>query len=160
MDPFVVLGIPPAMDLDEGELERRYIELSRACHPDHQGAASPAQQVEALQRSAKLNDAYRKVIDPWQRAAALLNLRDPSVLERTKQLCPIFLAEAMELTEEVTEADDDQAAQLAARVERLVAEDLRSVTDKIEGEDWEGAATQLHQSRYHRKALEDLKAKT
>ena len=158
MDPFVVLGVPVTMDLDESDLERRYLELSRDSHPDHHGGASPEEQIAVLERSARLNDAYRQLRDPWRRAAKILELREPGVLDRNKQLCPIFLSEAMELSEEVFEATPETRDGLRAKVEAKIASDLASLHTWIEKGEWSEAATVLHQSRYHRKALDDLKA--
>jgi hypothetical protein len=38
-----------------------------------------------------------------------------------------------------------------------VAADLAAIVERIEAGDFAAAATVLHQSRYHRKALDDLK---
>lgn len=148
------------MDLGTTDLEQRYLELSRATHPDHQRSATPEQQIAVLERSAQLNDAYRILSDPWKRALALLELRSPGVMERTKTLSPIYLSDALELSEEVAEAEADEFEPLRARLEATIAEDLEAVRGQIAAEDWEGAGTQLHQSRYHRKALDDLADRT
>lgn len=158
MDPFVVLGVPVTMDLDEAEVERRYLELSRESHPDHNSSAAPEEQIAVLERSARLNDAYRVLRDPWRRAAAILELRHPGVLDGNKQLSPGFLMEAMELSEEVAQASAESAGPLRSRIEAQIAEDLSTLRASIEKGEWDEAATLLHQSRYHRKALEDLKA--
>ena len=139
------------MDLDIDDLERRYIELSRECHPDHHGSAAADQQIAVLERSARINDAYRQLRDPWRRAAKILELREPGVLNRNKQLCPIFLTEAMELSEAVSEAKSATASALRSRLEALVKRDLELVSREIEEEEWNEAATVLHQSRYHAK---------
>ena len=144
------------MDLDAADLDRRYLELSRQTHPDHQRDATPEQQIAVLEQSARLNDAYRVLSDEWKRAEALLELRSPGVLERTKQLSPLFLAEALELSEEVAEAGDAEIAPLRARLDECVQRDLDEVRAKIAAGEWEAAGTRLHQSRYHRKALRDL----
>jgi len=120
VNPFVVLGVPPTMDLNADELERRYLELSRQTHPDRNRSESQQQQIAVLARSAKLNDAYRQLRDPWSRAKTLLSLRRPGILESTKQLCPIFLTEAMELSEEIAETAATDVADLAARVDARV----------------------------------------
>lgn len=159
MDPFVLLGVPLTMDLDERELERRYLERSRESHPDYHRDASPEQQLAVLDDSARLNDAYRTLRDPWTRAEAILRLRDPNVLERTKQLCPIFLSEAMELAEEVATAAEDRRDQLLARVRAGVDGYLAKIREEIMRGNWERAATLLHEARYHRKALADLEAR-
>lgn len=146
------------MDLDPGELERRYLALSRECHPDHQPTESPQEQQLVLERAAKLNDSYRRLKDPWSRATALLNLSEPGILDRTKQLSPTFLMEAMEISEAALVARGAEADDLRNRLERSIAASLEDITSKIGARDWAAAATALHESRYYRKALADLQA--
>ncbi len=148
------------MELESEEIERLYLELSRECHPDHQRQASAEEQVAVLQRSAQLNDAYRIVVNPWRRAEAILELRDPGVSDRTKTLSPQFLMEALELSEEAAEAPAERIPELLSRFEAALTEDLDAIRRDIGAENWEAAATRLHQSVYHRKALEDLKARS
>lgn len=148
------------MNLDSDELERRYLTLSRECHPDHHGTDTPDQQIAVLERSARINDAYRDLRDPWRRAAKILELRAPGVLGRTKQLCPVFLAEAMELSEEVANVSEESLGDLRTQIDAALSRDLDAIANKIEQEDWDEAATVLHQSSYHRKAMADLGANT
>jgi molecular chaperone HscB len=158
MDPFAVFGLAVAHDLDPRALETRYIELSRACHPDHHAQADADAQVAMLTRAADVNEAYRVLRDPWRRAEAMLAQRAPGLLASCKTLAPAFLMDAMELAEQVAEARGDHAAASAlhARIEVLVAADLAAVGSALASSDWPSAATRLHQSRYHRKALHDL----
>jgi len=144
------------MGLDLDDLEQRYLDLSRECHPDHHATATPEQQISMLERSARINDAYRDLRDPWLRAARILELRSPGVLDRNKQLCPVFLAEAMELSEEVADVTDASRDALRGRIDTEVNQDLDRISALISEEEWDEAATALHQSRYHRKAMSDL----
>jgi hypothetical protein len=113
--------------------------------------------VAVLERSARLNDAYRELRDPWRRAARILELQAPGVMDRTKRLQPEFLGEAIELSEEVAQARGEAVGSLRQRIAAQVAADLAAIVERIEAGDFAAAATVLHQSRYHRKALDDLK---
>jgi molecular chaperone HscB len=158
MDPFAVFGVAPSLDLDPAALEARYFELSRASHPDHHAAADVAAQTALLSRAAAVNDAYRALRDPWRRAEALLALHAPDELAATKALSPAFLSQALELAEEVagTRPSTAAAASLAARLRAAVQTDWEAVRAAAAAGDWRAAAVRLHESRYHRKALEDL----
>jgi molecular chaperone HscB len=154
------------MELDQQELERRYLALSRQHHPDHlvsrgdlDAQGSEQEQLDVLLRSAAVNDAYRTLRDPWRRAEALLELREPGVLQRTKQLPTAFLAAAMELAEETAGARGEAAAALRARLVADVEQRLRTVSTRIAAGDFRGAATALHAARYCRKALHDLEGR-
>lgn len=159
-DPFTVFGLPKALDLDARALERRYLELSRDCHPDHNRSTNTADCVAVLQRSAEINDAWKVLRDPWQRAKALLEAKAPGVLDRNKKLDPMFLADALELAEEVAFARDGAVAPLQHKLEQELDGDWQRLCAAIESGDLDAAARTLHASHYHRKALADLQAKS
>jgi len=157
MDPFAVFGMTPTLEVDRTWLEARYLELSRESHPDHHRGEAGSDDLAVLTRSADVNEAYRRLRDPWQRTEDLLEVEAPGALSANKTLAPDFLAEALELAERVAAArgsTDAEAlrAELVGRVEAAWSEVRRAVASK----DWSGAATLLHQARYHRKALRDL----
>ncbi|MCA8967562.1 MAG: Fe-S protein assembly co-chaperone HscB [Planctomycetes bacterium] len=159
-DPFTVFGVAKSLDLDARALERRYLELSRECHPDLNRAANTADCVAVLQRSAEINDAWKVLRDPWQRAKALLEAKAPGVLDRNKKLDPMFLADALELAEEVAFARDDALAPLQSRLDQALEGDWQQLRADLDAGDLDAAARTLHASHYHRKALADLQAKS
>jgi molecular chaperone HscB len=158
-DPFTVFGVPQSLELDGRTLERRYLELSRECHPDHNRAANAADCAAVLQRSAEINDAWRLLRDPWQRARALLQTRDATALDRTKKLSPTFLGEALELAEEVAFARPEQIQALRQRLEARLADAWRVLQQAFADHDHDLAARTLHECHYHQKALADLDRK-
>jgi len=161
VNPFEVLGLTPTMDLDVEKLETRYLELSRQTHPDYHRDSSTDEQLVVLGRAADLNDAYRELADPFERARVLIELGDPEVMARTQQLSGAFLMTAMELAEEVAESDSDaETGALRERIQEQLAGDLDALREYIAGADWQRAAVALHQSRYYRKALHDLEERT
>ncbi|HEX6810215.1 MAG TPA: Fe-S protein assembly co-chaperone HscB [Planctomycetota bacterium] len=159
-DPFTVFGLPRSLDLDERTVEARYLRLSRECHPDlHQNKAT-GDCIAVLQRSAEVNDAWKVLKDPWQRAKALLELLSPGALERNKKLDPAFLADALELAEEVAFASGDRIAPLRARLQAAVAADFEALRHELTHRAFDAAARRIHASHYHKKALADLEAKS
>jgi molecular chaperone HscB len=158
-DPFEALGLAPTFDLDPDELEARYLALSRACHPDHHAATDPLELPGLLARAAAVNDAYRTLRDPWSRARALLDRLDAGAFDRHKRLDPGFLAEAMDLAEEVDAAEAADAPALETRLRRAVEARLERIAAALCAGDAAAAATLIHQSTYFRKALADLAAR-
>lgn len=158
MDVFTVFDMAPALAIDPAALEARYLDLSRACHPDHHGGGDASAQIALLTRAAEVNDAYRILRDRWLRAEALVEAQAPGVLARTKTLSSLFLGDALELAEDVatTDASSPAGEALRARLTQMVDEDFEAVSSAVTERDWDAAATQLHQARYHRKALRDL----
>lgn len=102
IDPFDLLGLPPRFDLDASEIDRAWIRLAAACHPDR--VSDPVEAVEASARSAQLNEARATLRDPERRADRLLRrLGGPAAADETS-LPPTFLAEVLEVRERVEEA--------------------------------------------------------
>ena len=159
-DPFTVFGLSRSLDLDERTLETRYLRLSRECHPDQHRNTDAGDCIAVLQRSAEINDAWKVLRDPWQRARALVELLSPGVLERNKRLDPVFLGEALELAEEVASARGERIAPLRTRLEAALAADYDALRQDLQRGDHDAAARRLHMSHYHRKALQDLDGKS
>jgi molecular chaperone HscB len=73
-DYFSVMGLPRKLTLDPRVLEPVFHALSRRFHPDMYRMASGRERVIALENSAVLNQAYRTLRDPFDRATYLLHL--------------------------------------------------------------------------------------
>jgi molecular chaperone HscB len=159
-DAFQVFGLPRTLDLDEKALEQRYLRLSRECHPDHNRAQATADCVAVLQRSAEINDAWRVLREPWRRARALVEAERPGVLDRNKKLDPAFLADALELAEEVAHCTQDGAPALRDRLTTTLAADYEAVRAHVSRADFDAAARRIHMAHYHQKALQDLEARS
>lgn len=114
-DPFALLGLPAAYDVDLAALERAFFERSKAVHPDRVAGAPAAERVVALSRSRALNDAYQLIKKPVSRAEYLL-ARAGVTIGDNERLEPAFLMEILELREELAEA---RAAGNLVRVEQL-----------------------------------------
>lgn len=158
-DAFAIFGVPRALDIDAPELEQRYLQLSRECHPDHHQTDDAGDSVAVLQRAAEVNDAWNVLRDRWKRARALLEAEQPGVLEANKKLDPMFLADALELAEDVEAADGERADALTAKMRDAVERDFAATARAVADGDYAAAARCIHQAHYHRKALSDLEAK-
>jgi molecular chaperone HscB len=159
-DPFAVFGLPRALALDGAALERRYRALSRECHPDHNQSEETGDCAAVLMRAAEINDAFRVLRDPWLRARALLEALQPGVLERHKRLDPAFLADVLELAEQVAHAAAAAVPRLRDRLRALLAADFDAVRDAVAAGELAAAAARFHQAHYHKKALRDLEARS
>jgi molecular chaperone HscB len=117
VDPFEILGIAPAFDVDMVALEKRHRDLSRVLHPDKHVTSSPAERRMSLSRAVEVNEAFRLVRDPIRRAEALLQRRGVEVKEGAEPKAdPEFLLEMMELREALSAA---KAGRDRASIERL-----------------------------------------
>ncbi len=111
MDPFAQLSLPPTFDVSPRQLRTAWLRVAAAAHPDATGTVDAA---------SAANDAYRSLLDPIERAQALLRrLGHGGVLEddALRRAMPEgFLVEMMEYRER---ADAVDASDAAARHELL-----------------------------------------
>lgn len=109
-DPFAILGLPRRYELDLADLHKRFIQASAANHPDR--FTDPQEQADAADASASINAAYRTLLNPESRAAALLELLSGPDKKSDSSLPPAFLMEVMDVRERLDDAVDakDQAA--------------------------------------------------
>ena len=114
-DPFALLGLAPAFDVDLEELERRFFERSKQLHPDRAAGATAAERVAVLSRSRALNDAYQLIKKPMSRAEYLLARAGVSIGDN-ERLDPTFLMEILELREELAEARAAGKSELVGRL--------------------------------------------
>ncbi len=109
-DYFELFGIPRRLDVDEASLQQKYYELSRQFHPDKNPGS------DALDATARINDAWRTFRDPVKRAEYLLTIEGFDIGEqRSKDVPPELLEEVFELNmmlEELREGDESTRPRL------------------------------------------------
>lgn len=110
-DYFRFFGLDRKLALDSKDLQKRFYELSRQYHPDRFAGRPPAEQQDAVEASAVLNDAYRVLREPVSRAEYLLKQEGFDIGEqRGKDVPPELLEEVFELNmalEELRMGDQD-----------------------------------------------------
>ena len=104
---FELFGLNPGYDLDREVLAGIHLELQKAVHPDRFAAATPQEKRLAVQRAAQVNEAYRTLRDPLERARYLLHLNGIETDEESNTtMDPAFLMEQMEWRERLEEIPD------------------------------------------------------
>ncbi|MBI5722803.1 MAG: Fe-S protein assembly co-chaperone HscB [Planctomycetes bacterium] len=119
-DHFTLMGLPQRFDLDERELHRCFIALSRYAHPDFAQSESPEVQSLHLKVSANLNDAYRTLKDPASRAAYLLELLGGASSAEDKSVPEGFLGTTMMLQEELADAKSAGDRAVTGRLKKVL----------------------------------------
>jgi molecular chaperone HscB len=111
-NPFEILGLAPAFELDTAELEQRQRELNRAVHPDRHAGKGAAERRQSLSRSMDINQAYRVLRDPAARAEALFELVGVHGFAERTVTDPALLGEMLEQREQLDEVrrNKDRAA--------------------------------------------------
>ncbi len=132
---FELFGLPARFAQDGAAIDARWKELQREAHPDRFAAQGAAAQRVAMQWSVRINEAYRRLKDPLQRAAYLCELRGAPIDAENNTAMPTrFLIEQMEWRESLDEAQDERALD-ALQVElresrRQVLQDIERLLDR------------------------------
>jgi molecular chaperone HscB len=125
---FELFDLPAQFAQDAAQIDARWKALQRELHPDRFAADGPAAQRVAMQWSARVNEAHRRLKDPLTRAAYLCELRGAAIdAERNTAMPPEFLAQQMAWREALDDADAPAALETlraevdAARLRALSA---------------------------------------
>lgn len=160
-DPFSLLGLSPAYEVDLAALEQAFFERSKQLHPDRVTGATAAERVAALSRSRALNDAYQLIKRPVPRAEYLL-ARAGVTIGDNERLDPAFLMEILELREELAEARAAENTELVARLQRAMqarrAQALDALPALFAASDFAAIKNWLILLRYINRYLEECDA--
>jgi len=97
---FELFGLTPGYDLDREALAALHLDLQKVVHPDRFAAATPLEKRLVVQRAAQVNEAYRTLKDPVERARYLLQLHGIDTEEESNtSMDTAFLMEQMEWRE-------------------------------------------------------------
>jgi molecular chaperone HscB len=172
-DYFRVFGLPRKFDLDLGDLEERYKELTKTVHPDRFARADSRARRASLERTVQLNQAWRTLSQPVARAEYLVALggielgdalgsRASQASNRaTQPVDTALLMEVMELRETLAEArtsgDSARMAALTADVQARYDKEMAQIAAgfAVEPPNISAIATRLSNVRFYRRFLEE-----
>ena len=149
-DYFTYFGLPRKLWMGMDGLEQKFLRLSWKLHPDNFVNTDEREREISLQRSSKLNDAYRVLRDPVARVEYLLELEGMRKEgEHKQQAPPELLEEVFELNESLDELREARSTganleALAARLrvaEKNFGEKLHEVDDEMNtaAQQWDAA---------------------
>lgn len=160
---FTLFNLPVCFDIDEGLLEQAYRTLAAQFHPDKYAAASVFEQRQAVMMASTVNEAYRVLKNPIDRAAYLLNLQgiNADAPEHTA-FAPEFLMQQMEWRETLAEArmqhDEPALVKLKAEILEEQKQLYARLQNDFSGNAYEQAAIQVRQGRFLDKILQEIQA--
>ena len=163
-DYFTLFGLPRRFRFDVSKLDAAFRALQRDIHPDRYASATEAERRLALQSSARVNEAYRALKDPVERAQYLLSLQGIDALRETDTaISPDFLEQQLERRESIAEAQaEGDAAKLGALLEEarvdIAALEIRLADDFDQARDLEIAREGVRELRFLTKVAADIES--
>jgi molecular chaperone HscB len=129
-DDFELFGLPRRFAMERRELDERWRAVQTKVHPDRFAVEGAAAQRVAMQWAMRVNEAYRRLKDPVERATQLCQLAGVVIDRHDNAAMPReFLMQQMQWREALEEAADVVAVHaLQADVEqhrKRLLDDLR-----------------------------------
>lgn len=158
---FTLFQLEPQFDIDTDSLEQSYRTLAARFHPDRFASASAFEQKQAVMMSSTINEAYRTLKNPIDRAAYLLRQQgiDADAPEHTS-FAPEFLMQQMEWRETLTEVrgGQDQTAlpALDKEISGAQQELWRDLREAFRRQQYEDAAQLVRQGRFLDKLKKEI----
>ncbi|HFC8842567.1 TPA: Fe-S protein assembly co-chaperone HscB [Neisseria oralis] len=158
---FTLFQLEPQFDIDTDSLEQNYRTLAARFHPDRFASASAFEQKQAVMMSSTVNDAYRTLKNPTDRAAYLLRQQgiDADAPEHTS-FAPEFLMQQMEWRETLAEArgGQDQTAlpALDKEISGAQQELWQDLREAFRRQQYEDAAQLVRQGRFLDKLKKEI----
>ncbi|KLT72599.1 cobalamin [Neisseria arctica] len=158
---FTLFQLPAQFDIDSTALENTYHALAAKFHPDKFSSASVFEQKQAMMMSSTINEAYRILKSPIDRAAYLLKQHniDADAPEHTA-FAPEFLMQQMEWREALEDARADQNETALLKLDTEINNEQNSLYQKLVSafteQNYENAAVYVRQGRFLNKLRQEI----
>jgi molecular chaperone HscB len=157
---FELFGLPLQFELGDRELADRYKSLQRQIHPDTVTAADDRQKRFAVQAAAHVNEAYRVLRSPVDRAVYLLGQKGCR-LDKARQLTPEFLLQQIQLREELetipgTDNPRECLLELRERAEQEIGRHYESFRELMQREDYVAAGDTVSKLQFFHKLQDEM----
>ena len=158
---FNLFQLEPSFNIDTEALEQTYRALAAQFHPDKFASASAFEQKQAVMMSSTINDAYRTLKSPIDRAAYLLKSQniDADAPEHTS-FSPEFLMQQMEWRETLMDAqmeqNHDAIRALDQEIQEVQSSLYQDLQQAFEQQDYESAAQWVRHGRFLNKLRKEI----
>jgi molecular chaperone HscB len=159
---FELFGLPVQFELNERELSDRYKSLQRQLHPDTAASFDESRKRFALRASAHVNEAYRLLRNPVDRAGYLLEQAGyrPDAVARN-QLSPEFLMQQIQLREELeaipaTDNPRECLQELHERAEQELEKHYGLFCEQMRGGGYDAANDTVRKLQFFHKLRNDM----
>jgi molecular chaperone HscB len=159
VNDFELFGLDQRFQQSPAEIDACWKLLQKEAHPDKFAAQGAAAQRVAMQWSARINEAYRRLKDPLTRAAYLCEINGVGVDANTNTKMPAdFLLLQMQWREDLDEVCDAQGLEgLQKTVEDFRQKILNQFENLLDGQqDYVQAVMAVRELMFVNKFLRDL----
>eukprot|EP00512_Aurantiochytrium_limacinum_P003500 CAMPEP_0171497140 /NCGR_PEP_ID=MMETSP0958-20121227/7100_1 /TAXON_ID=87120 /ORGANISM="Aurantiochytrium limacinum, Strain ATCCMYA-1381" /LENGTH=262 /DNA_ID=CAMNT_0012031337 /DNA_START=234 /DNA_END=1022 /DNA_ORIENTATION=- len=159
---FEVFKLPESFDIDVDNLERQFWSLQKKLHPDRFGYRHEKEQEHSAEYSSRVNNAYKVLKSPLNRAVYMLERRGIDALSEggTSNVDPELLMKVMEMREELHSTNSPEVlSRLEEGARADVSEFSHQISDAFARDDMNAATQAAIELRYAEKLCEEIEAK-
>ena len=159
---FELFGLSERFVQTREAIDARWKGLQREVHPDKFAAQGPAAQRVAMQWSVRVNEAYKRLRDPLQRAAYLCERRGAPINAESNTAMPgDFLVEQMSWREALEDAQSEHQLQSVQKdLDRARADTLTRIEALLDDAgDATAAAQQVRALMFIERFAHDVEAR-
>ena len=150
--------------MEQEVLEKAYRDIQSRVHPDRFASAGDAERRASLQWTTRVNEAYRTLMDPVQRAKHILDLHGVDVAFETDTAMPVeFLTQQLELRESLEVAVDRKDAVALDGLRKILFEQRKALQEEIQklidnSKDYKGSAGLVRKLMFLQRLDEEVDA--
>jgi molecular chaperone HscB len=158
---FDLFELPLQFEVEERELADRYKKLQRRLHPDTVAMADDRRKRFAMQAAAYVNEAYRILSNPVDRAGYLLQQTGYKADTTDRQLTPEFLMRQIQLREELetipgTENPRECLLELRERIDREIEALYGSFRERMRHRDHAAAGDIVSKLQFFQRLQDEI----
>lgn len=159
---FELFGLPLQFEVEERELSDRYKNLQRQLHPDTVVSGDDRRKRFAVQAAAYVNEAYRILRSPVDRAGYLLEQQGCKAGSGSeRQLPPEFLMQQIQLREELeavpgTDNPRECLQELRERIEREIEFHYASFREQVRGRNFIAAGDTVRKLQFLHRLQDEM----
>lgn len=144
---FEIFGLPCQFEIDSAALGNAYLNLQNQTHPDRFANASAQEKRLAVQWTTRINEAYKRLSNPVERAIYWCELQGEDPRGRQSNLPADLLMQQMEWREALEDAGGvDDLDELLTQVRAEKQAKLTEMAARIDHDRDAKAATQTAQA--------------
>jgi molecular chaperone HscB len=130
---FELFGLSPGFLLEKEILEKAYRDIQSRVHPDRFAQAGDAERRASLQWATRVNEAYRTLKDPVQRARHILDLQGVDVAFETDTAMPAeFLTQQLEFRESLEAAVENKDTVSLDGLRKMLLEQRQALQEEVQ----------------------------
>lgn len=161
-NPFELFDLPVQFEVDNEKLSANYLSLQKALHPDNFSSGTSAEQRQAMQKSAQLNDALQILKDPVQRAEAMIAIHtgESQDIEQKSNNDIEFLMQQMQWREELAQIEsaknDQDLTAFTKQIEQENQQFVKQLAESLEKQEWNTARQLCDKLRFTKKLMTEI----